>query len=178
MLYFITSNSGKFREISAVLPDVKQLRLDLDEIQSLDPHAVIEHKLNQAAALHKGAILVEDTSLELSCLKGLPGTLVKSFEQTLGIEGIAALAMKYEDRLAIAKSTIGYRSDSGVVRYFEGVIEGHIIPPQGDLNNFGWNSIFKPLGFDRTFAEMSVEEKNHISMRGLAAKKLLAHISG
>lgn len=177
MLYFITSNAGKFKEISDFIPDLKQLELDLEEIQSLDTHVIISHKLDQAAKAHNGAFIVEDTSLELRSLKGLPGPLIKYFEQTLGIEGFASLAMKYEDRSAIAKSTLGYRAETGEVKFFEGTLEGTIVAPRGTKNVFGWNAIFQPHGYSETFAEMSIEEKNRISMRGLATKKLLAHLS-
>jgi len=176
MLYFITGNAGKFQEISALVPDLKQLKLDLEEVQSLDPKVVIEHKLAQAAAVHDGEFLIEDTSLELRCLQGLPGTFIKWFEETIGIEGIAALAMKHEDRTAIARSTVGYRDPSGNTHFFTGEIEGEIVPPRGS-KAFGWNPIFVPTGHDRTFGEMTIEDKNRISMRGIATRKLTAHLA-
>lgn len=176
MLYFITDNPGKFKEISAIVPNLKQLELDLEEVQSLDPKVVIEHKLAQAAAVHDGELIIEDTSLELACLGGLPGTFIRWFEQTIGVEGIAALAMKHEDRSAIARVTIGYRDPEGNTHYFTGELEGDIVPPRGS-KEFGWNPIFQPRGEDRTFGEMTVEEKNRISMRGIAARKLAAHLA-
>ena len=176
MLYFITGNAGKFLEINQIIPELEHLKLDLDEIQSLDPREVIEHKLAQAASQHDGEFIVEDTSLQLTCLQGLPGTFVKWFEQTIGIDGLAALAMKHEDRSAIAHVTIGYRNAAGEIHYFTGELEGDIVPPRG-ANKFGWNTIFQPVGERRTFAEMTIEEKNHISMRAIAARKLAAHLS-
>lgn len=176
MLYFITGNANKFKEINAIVPNLKQLELDLEEIQSLDPKVVIEHKLAQAAALHDGEFIIEDTSLALTCLGGLPGTFVKWFEQTIGVEGIASLAMKHEDRSAIARVTIGYRDPDGNTHYFTGELEGDIEPPRGD-QKWGWNPIFQPRGQEHTFAEMTVEEKNRISMRGIAARKLAAHLA-
>jgi non-canonical purine NTP pyrophosphatase (RdgB/HAM1 family) len=176
MLYFITGNSGKFAEISAIVPGLTQLKLPLDEIQSLDPRVVIEHKLAQAAALHDGQFIVEDTSLSLACLKGLPGTFIKFFEETLGLDGIAALALKHDDRSAMARVTIGYRDTAGTNHYFVGEAGGEIVAPRGS-NAFGWNSIFQPKGETRTFGEMSMEEKNTMSMRGIAARKLAAHLA-
>jgi inosine triphosphate pyrophosphatase len=176
-LYFITGNAGKFREIQAIIPQIEQLKLDLDEIQSLDPQEVIEHKLAQAAARHDGEFIVEDTSLELTCLRGLPGTLIKWFEQTVGVEGIADIALRYEDRSALAKVTIGYRDVDARIRYYKGELEGTIVAPRGTKNTFGWNSIFLPAGFDQTFAEMDIQEKNRISMRAIAARKLSAQLA-
>jgi non-canonical purine NTP pyrophosphatase (RdgB/HAM1 family) len=176
-LYFITGNEGKFKEIAAIIPNLEMLKLDLDEIQSLDPRAVIEHKLAQAAAQHDGEFIVEDTSLAFSCLNGFPGTLAKWLEVKIGVEGMAALVLKYEDRSATARVTIGYRSGNGQNHFFTGEQKGDIVAPRGTVNTFGWNSIFQPLGHDRTFAELTVEEKNHISMRGIAARKLASHLN-
>jgi inosine triphosphate pyrophosphatase len=175
MLYFITGNAGKFREISAVVPTLEQLKLDLDEIQSLDPKVVIEHKLNQAAAQHNGEFIVEDTSLIFSCLNnGLPGTLIKWFVKTLGNEGMADLVSRYSDQSVIARCTIGYRDETGETHYFTGEVKGKIVAPRGTVSVFGWNSIFEYNG--QTFAEMTIEEKNRVSMRGLAAQKLAAFL--
>jgi non-canonical purine NTP pyrophosphatase (RdgB/HAM1 family) len=175
MIQFITGNAGKLRDIKAIIPGVTQLKIDLDEIQSLDPKEVIEHKLDQAALHHKGAFIVEDTSLLLTCLGGLPGTLVKWFQDSIGVDGIAALAMKYEDRSVIARVTIGYRDLSGDKHYFTGELHGDIVPPRGDLD-FGWGPIFQPTGHSRTLGEMTVDEKNRISHRGIATRKLAAHL--
>jgi inosine triphosphate pyrophosphatase len=177
MLYFVTGNAGKFREIQAIIPQLVQLKLDLDEIQSLDPQVVIEHKLAQAAAQHDGEFIVEDTSLSLTCLRGLPGTMIKWFEETVGVEGIADIALRYEDRSALAKVTIGYRDARGQISYYIGELEGTIVAPRGTKSTFGWNSIFQPAGFHQTFAEMSIEEKNRISMRAIATHKLAARLA-
>src|SRR5476651_1410565 len=96
-LYFATGNNNKFAEVAAIIPTLERLDLDLDEIQSLDARAVIEHKLAQAAAIHSGAFIVEDTAVGFSCLGGLPGTLIKWFLGTLGAEGIADLVHRYKD---------------------------------------------------------------------------------
>jgi inosine triphosphate pyrophosphatase len=176
VIYFVTGNAGKFREVKLILPDIEQLGLDLEEIQSLDPRAVIEHKLSQVAASKKGQFVVEDTSLSLTCLGGLPGTLIKWFEKSIGVEGIAEVALKYEDHSAIARTTIGYLNAHGQVHYFTGEQHGQIVAPRGTQNIFGWNTIFVPAGFDVTFAEMSLAEKNKTSFRAIAARKLKTHL--
>lgn len=174
-LYFITGNAGKFKEIAEIIPDLEQLELNLDEIQDMDPKIVIEHKLDQAASQHDGEFIVEDTSLSFNCLNGFPGTLTKWMELALGINGVADLVLKYEDRSAIAKVTIGYHDAQGINHYFVGEIEGEIVAPRG-TNKFGWNTIFQPKGENRTFGEMTMEEKNRISMRAIAARKLAEHL--
>jgi len=66
---------------------------------------------------------------------------------------------------------IGYIDNTGVVKFFEGSLEGKIVPARGD-KDFGWGPIFQPLGHDKTFGEMDRDEKHTISMRGIAARKL------
>ena len=174
-LYFVTGNAGKFREIQAILPDIEQLDLDLDEIQSLDPQAVIEHKLAQAAARHDGQFIVEDTTLTFRCLGQLPGTYIKHFEKSLGMAGVVDLAQRYDDHSAIGGVTIGYRDKEGQSHYFKGEIDGTIVSPRGD-NGFGWDPIFVPDGYQMTFSEMTTDQKSKLSMRALAARKLAAHL--
>src|SRR4051812_2316087 len=125
-LYFVTGNANKFREISARIPGLEQLELDLDEIQSLDPRVVIAHKLDQAAKQHDGEFIVEDTSLSLDALSSLPGTLIKWFQEAIGLAGIGELADKYPDQSAIARTVIGYRDQKGDSHFFTGEIRGRI----------------------------------------------------
>ena len=74
------------------------------------------------------------------------------------------------NQLAQAKTIIGYKHNNGNTHYFEGVVNGHIVSPRG--KGFGWDAIFQPVNYAKTFGEMTPEEKNKISMRKLAAQKL------
>jgi inosine triphosphate pyrophosphatase len=170
-LYFITGNKNKFEEAKAILPDLEQMDVDLPEIQEIDPKEIIKAKLEEALKHHKGFFIVEDTSLYINALNGLPGPLIKWFMKTMGNNGLANLAQKLGNPKAQAKTIIGYATDDGNVHFFEGSISGEIVFPQGDTN-FGWDPIFKPDGYDVTFAEISKEEKNKISMRKQAIQKL------
>ncbi|MFA5188965.1 MAG: RdgB/HAM1 family non-canonical purine NTP pyrophosphatase [Patescibacteria group bacterium] len=171
MIYFITGNKNKFAEVKAILPEVEQLDIDLPEIQEIDTKEIVKEKLLEALKHKKGEFIVEDTSLYLDCLNGLPGPLIKWFLQTIGNEGLANLADKLGDDNAVAKTIIGYAKSQEDIYFFEGVINGKIISPRGETN-FGWDPIFLPDGYDKTFAEMSREEKNKISMRRNAFNKL------
>jgi non-canonical purine NTP pyrophosphatase (RdgB/HAM1 family) len=171
VLYFITGNAGKFAEVKAIIPEIEQLKLPLDEIQSLDPQAVIEHKLNQAAAQHDGDFIVEDTSVELPCLNGLPGTFIKFFEDTLGPQGLADLVARYDDRRAMVKTIIGYRPASGEIQFFTGTYQGEIVAPRG-TNGFGFDPVMLAEGQSQTNAELTREQKNQFNGRGKAARQL------
>ncbi len=176
MLFFITGNSHKFSEIHEIIPQLERLNLAVDEIQSLDPKAVIEHKLSQAASQHDGDFIVEDTSLNLDCLNGLPGTFIKFFEQELGAAGLAKLVLHYPNHTARVSTTIGYRPSSGDIQYFTGHYTGQIVSPRGS-SGFGFDPIFLADGQAQTNAELTQAQKTALSARGIAARKLAAHLA-
>ncbi len=176
MLYFVTGNVNKFQEANSILGDLKQLQIDLPEIQEIDPQKIIRQKLISAFEYTDGEFIVEDTSLYLACLNGLPGPLVKWFLAAIGNEGLARLVKKYGDNAVVAKTCIGYAKSCDEIYFFEGELHGYVVAPRGEAS-FGWDPIFQPLGYERTFAEMSQKQKNEISMRKIALIKLKEFLS-
>jgi inosine triphosphate pyrophosphatase len=170
-IYFVTGNKNKFAEALSIIPSLKQLDIDLTEIQEIDAHLIIEAKLAEGLRHKQGDFIVEDTSLYFDALKGLPGPLIKWFLKTLGNEGLARLANQLDSQKAEAKTIIGYAESSDKIHYFEGAIKGSVVAPRG-TTSFGWDSIFQPDGYSKSFAEMSREEKGAISMRRLAFEGL------
>jgi len=164
-MYFVTSNRNKFEEVKSVLTDVEQLNIDLIEIQNLDSKEIIKQKILEALNHVKGEVIVEDTSLSLECLNGLPGPFVKWFSNDLLVE----ISEKLGNNKAAAKTIVGYAKNKEDMYFFEGSIKGTIVKPRGSLN-FGWDPIFMPEGHNLTFAE--IKEKNEISMRRIALNKL------
>lgn len=175
-IHFITGSTHKLAEMQAIIGDVEQLDMDLPEIQEIDAHKIIRAKLKEALKHKKEAFMIEDTSLYFDALKGLPGPLIKWFMKTVGNEGLFKIADAFKNYGAEAKTIIGYTDGSGDVQFFEGSVRGTIVAPRGETT-FGWDPLFQPDGKDKTFAEMSREEKNALSMRKLAAEKLKAHFS-
>ncbi|MBI2672524.1 RdgB/HAM1 family non-canonical purine NTP pyrophosphatase [Candidatus Woesearchaeota archaeon] len=173
-LYFITGNPNKLREVKAIIPDIEGLDISLQEIQSLDPFEIVRHKLMEAQKHHEGNLIVDDSSLVVKCLNKLPGTLIKFFEESIGLEGIVKIAKLFEDTSATARCIIGL-SYNGKIELFEGKVEGKIVSLKGN-NGFGWDKIFVPDGHDKTYAEMPLEEKNKISHRHLALEKLKKYL--
>ena len=167
---FITGNKNKFSEAKEILGEVNQIEMDLPEIQEIDPKKIIKEKLKEARKAGKNNFFCEDTSLYIESLQGLPGPLIKWFLKTLKPEGIYKLVKSSTNKKAVAKTIIGYY-DGNSERFFEGEIEGEIVEPKGETN-FGWDPLFKPKGYNKTFAEMPKEEKNKISMRKKALIKL------
>lgn len=169
-LYFITGNKNKFAEAREIIPCLKQLAIDLPEIQEIDVKKIIQAKLKEALKHKIGEFIVEDTSLYLNCLNGLPGPLIKWFLQTIGGQGVFELAKKYNNFGASAKACLGYAKNKDNIRFFIGEIKGTIVKPEFK-SKFGWDPIFRPKGFNKTFAEMSRVEKNKISHRRVAFEK-------
>ncbi|HYD02820.1 MAG TPA: non-canonical purine NTP pyrophosphatase [Alphaproteobacteria bacterium] len=170
-IFFITSNDKKFAEMQSIIPEIKQLKIELDEVQDLDAKKIISKKLLDARSKVKGgSFIVEDTSLYIECLNGLPGPLIKFFVQSIGDKGMYEIAAKFRNDKAQARTLIGYYN-RGKIKYFQGIVEGRIVRPERE-SKFGWDAIFMPEGYDKVFGEMNTDEKNEISMRGIAARKL------
>lgn len=173
-LFFITGNENKFREASSILPQLKQFNLDLAEIQTLDQRELIEKKLKEANKFHpEKNFIVEDISLSINHLNGLPGPLIKWFLKTVGDRGIFELIKDYE-KSALASCYVGL-SIKGENYFFNSVQKGMIVEPRGS-NGFGWDSIFVPDGSDKTQAEMSLEEKSKYSTRSKTLHQLKAFL--
>lgn len=174
-LYFITSSKSKFAEIKAIIPGVEHLEIDLPEIQELNPKKIIEYKLKHGLNHKQGEFIVDDVSFEMEALSGFPGPLVKWFEKAISNARFYEIAQKLGSNKAKVKGTIGYMSSKGEMQFFEGVVSGVIVEPRQD-NGFGWDPIFMPDGFDKTYSQMTIEEKNRISHRGIAARKLKEYL--
>lgn len=153
-----------------MLPDIKQLNIDLPEIQSIDAEEIVKAKLIAAKKQKKGNFIVEDTSLYIDCLNGLPGPLIKWFMKTLNNEGIANLVEKYDTKKATAQTIIGY-ADEHNMYFFRGEVRGDVVHPRGK-SNFGWDPLFQPEEYTITYAEMDENEKNSMSHRRKALEKL------
>lgn len=171
MIYFMTGNQGKISEAQSILGNVGSYDVDLPEIQDVDATKIIKEKLLEGLKHKEAELIVEDTSLYLDALNGLPGPLIKWFMKAIGNEGLYQIAFKLGNNKAQAKTIIGYAKNKNDIEFFEGVIEGEIVEPRGD-QGFGWDPIFQPLGHEKTFAEMDTGEKNSLSMRRIAFEKL------
>lgn len=172
-MYFVTGNKGKFEEARAILEmtDLKQLDIDLPEIQEFELEKVVEIKLQEALKHINDECVVEDGGLFFKSLNGLPGVFTKWFFKAIGNQGLYVLAKSFNAFDAYAKVVIGYASHDKQIHYFEGIVEGIIVEPRG-TSGFGWDPVFLPNGYEKTFGEMTSEEKNSISMRRIALCKL------
>jgi len=182
----------------------RKLELAADQLvsspQALLGHAKMSSKGQRLAdkkptgSLRKDlSFVVEDTGFYLDCLSrpgqssvgtdlpGLPGPLIKWFLQTIGRKGIYEICKKFDNYKARGLTIIGYRDEKGEKKFFKGEVKGKVVLDRGfeggTRNGFGWDPVFVPDGEGRTFAEMSREQKNEISMRRKAFEQLAREIA-
>lgn len=170
--FFATNNTDKLREVNEILGrSIEQIIVELYEPQGLDVAEVIREKAKDAFRKTGKFILVEDTALEFRVWNGLPGPLIKWFLETVGNEGLLKMLVGVDDRRAIAKTAVGF-FDGNKAHVFIGEIEGKISETIRGKSGFGWDPIFIPDGLNKSFAEMTSEEKNVISMRRRALEQM------
>ena len=187
-LVFATNNLNKLREVQEMLPDSIQL-LSLKDINCFDEIEETETTLEGNAKLKADYItkkfgyncFADDTGLEVESLDGKPGVYSARFAgepsnsennmQKLLVDLKAADNRKAQFRTAVALNL----NDENFL--FEGICKGDILEKKHGEKGFGYDPIFKPKGFEKSFAEMTSEEKNIISHRGIAIQKLVKFLS-
>ena len=175
-LYFVTGNRGKFEEARRILSScgvelVMEPRAPKLEVQSMSVEEVARWAAYTAYLATGKPVVVEDTGLYIDALRGFPGALAAYAYKTIGAEGILRLMEGVEDRRARFVTAVAAVIPPKVV-VATGVVEGVITREPRGASGFGFDPIFQPLGSDKTFAEMSIEEKNRWSHRGRAFRRL------
>lgn len=175
-LVVVTTNKNKLAEINEILGTNHQVsKIDIPEIQTLDLDELITHKAKEAYRRIGKPVLVEDVSLVIKSLGGLPGTFVKFFLNALGTEGTAAL-VKGQDTSTTATAAVAIY-DGKNLKIFKGHVDGTLSPKNHGQHGFGFDKIFIPQGYKRTFAQMSPKLKNRISHRAKALRKLKKYLT-
>lgn len=154
---FITGNQNKADYLAKYLGfPVDHVKLNLDEIQSLDLKEIVEHKVRQAYEKIQKPVIVEDVSLEFSALGKLPGTFIKFFVDEIPFETICSM-IDGKTRKATARCVFGY-FDGKDLQLFEGGLDGEIATSPSGENGYGWDKIFIPQGYSVTRASLGEED--------------------
>ncbi len=175
-LYFISSNIYKFEEYCKLFNNkLSLLNVSMDEIQGTYEQ-VIENKIKTARMYLNGdedAILVDDESLLIKGLYGFPGPYIKDFLK-IGLDNILDIVEKVgNDSTALINLGFYYK---GTTKIFRASLDGKIVKKRtGKRGCYGFDAVFCPKG-DKTFSQMSVEEKNSLSHRGAACRKLFEYL--
>ncbi len=182
-IIFATNNENKTREIRNILGTSFKL-LSLNDLNIIEEIPEDEPTL-EGNALHKAryifkkfnrSVFADDTGLEIDILNGLPGVKSARFagenkSSDANIDKVLLLMGKSENRDARFRTVIALIIE-GKEYIFEGIVEGRIISGRRGTDGFGYDPVFIPEGGSRTFAEMTLDEKNKISHRARAFEKL------
>jgi XTP/dITP diphosphohydrolase len=177
VIFFATNNINKFNEAREVLSSYKiavgMLRFKTVEIQSESLEEIAKTSVLCAFGKCGLPIIVEDAGLFVDALNGFPGPYSSYVYKTIGNEGLLKLMTNVENRKAKFQSVVAYFSEElKSPLCFKGEIFGEITKEvQQGHSGFGFDPIFKPAESDKTFAEMSVVEKNEYSHRARAFQK-------
>ncbi|WP_445723716.1 non-canonical purine NTP diphosphatase [Flavobacterium sp.] len=183
-LVFASNNKNKIQEIQALVPNTIEI-LSLEEIgciedipetaDTIEGNAIL--KANYVTEKYGYDCFADDTGLEVEALNGAPGVYSARYagEQKDANDNMDKLLSELEDksnRKANFKTVIALNLN-GKQNLFTGIINGKIIEEKIGTNGFGYDPIFVAEGYEKTFAELSMEEKSTISHRGIAVKKLI-----
>ncbi len=175
-LTVVTTSRDKLVEINKILGTSQTVsKIEIPEIQSLNLDEVITEKAKAAYKIFKKPVLVEDVSLEIKALKGLPGTFVKFFIATLGTEGTVALVKNKKTDTKVTASAAIY--DGKELFIFKGTVYGTLSPKNRGSHGFGFDKVFVPKGYSKTYAQMPDKIKNKISHRAKALKKVKKYLT-
>lgn len=176
-LILVSSNPNKGIEAERILGmPVLRVSLSLPEIQAATVEEITRYKVETAKSKGYSRLIVEDVSLDFDELGNFPGPYVRWLLEAAGGTGLAAIAYALTNRTAKAQCCVGYW-DGTSIKMFLGETAGEIlVTPRGE-RHFGWDAWFQPAGQPKTFAEMTDDEKDAISHRGRAYRKLAEHLA-
>ncbi|MEM2104199.1 MAG: XTP/dITP diphosphatase [Candidatus Bathyarchaeia archaeon] len=177
VIFFATNNVNKFNEARKVLSRYKiavgMLRVKTLEIQSESLREIAENSVIHAFKQCNLPVIVEDAGLFTEALNGFPGPYASYVYKTIGNHGLLKLLKGVENRKARFRSAVAFLSeDFESPKCFEGEVEGEITETvRTGCSGFGFDPIFKPVKSEKTFAEMTIDEKNRYSHRAHAFRK-------
>ncbi len=187
-LVFATHNKNKFIEVKAMLPSHIEL-LSLDDIDCHDPIPETARTIAGNAMLKAEFVrlhyqldcFADDTGLEVRSLNNEPGVYSARYagpenDAAANISKLLSNLQGIKDRSARFKTVIALTLKGHEV-LFEGICEGTIITAPRGKDGFGYDPVFQPLGYDKTFAEMTLLEKSEIGHRGKAMRQLIDYLS-
>lgn len=186
-LVFATNNKHKLEEVQAMIGPLFSLQ-SLEDIHCLEDIPETADTFEGNASLKSEYVVnhfhldcfADDSGLEVEALNNEPGVYSARYSGTRDMDQNIDLLLHrlghHSNRKARFRTVISLRLN-GEHHFFEGVINGTITQGRLGKKGFGYDPIFIPEGFSKTFAEMSPEEKNKISHRSIAITKLISYLT-
>ena len=188
-IFFFSQNKYKIDEIEKIFSNLNISLLSLNNLPetnipeetgtSFEENASI--KSNYGFKLSKLPSFADDSGICISALNNKPGIRSKEYlNKNSGsnkiLEKIINKTIKLNNARAYFQSSIALTINSNKTIFFTGIIKGNISRDIKGLGGFGYDPIFIPSGYNKTFAEMNLEEKNKISHRAIAAEKIKKYL--
>lgn len=186
-LVFATNNRHKLEEIQHLLGKNIEL-LTLEDIKCIEEipedHDTLEENASQKAWYvfnkYQMNCFADDTGLEIDSLKGKPGVLSARYagekkDSQANIDKVLLELTGIKNRKARFRTVISLIID-GQETQFEGIVNGEILTTRHGSSGFGYDPVFLPDGYTKSFAEMNLSDKNKISHRARAIHKLIAYL--
>ncbi len=187
-IVFATNNQHKLEELQALLGDEFRL-LSLQDIgcneDVPEEQATLEGNASQKSWYiydkYGKNCFADDTGLEIEALNGEPGVYSARYagperSSEANMQKVLRKLLKINHRKARFRTVISLIVN-GKETQFEGIVTGEILKEKKGGDGFGYDPIFKPDGFEQSFAEMGLDEKNKISHRGRAVQKLVHYLA-
>lgn len=188
-LVFATGNSHKLQEVQGLFKEgfalscLKDVNITEEIPETADN--LVDNALQKAWYVYKKCgipCFADDTGLEVEALNGAPGVYSARYageqkDSKLNMLLLLKNMTGKENRNARFRTIIAYIDENAQEHIFEGEIRGKIIENMTGENGFGYDPIFVPEGYDKTFAQLSSETKNKISHRARAMEKFLSYIN-
>ncbi len=171
VICFTTSNRHKYLEAKEIFRKnglkLGRISRDYTEIQADTLEEVVKEALEH---INRKKVFIEDSGIFIKALNGFPGVYSRYVEDTIGNRGILRLMWDVKNRGAVFRSVVGYK-DSGI-KLFKGEVYGSIALEERGTKGFGYDPIFVPKDYNKTFAE-DYRLKQKISHRRKAIEKLV-----
>lgn len=188
-LVFATGNSHKLQEVQGLFKEgfalscLKDVNITEEIPETADN--LVDNALQKAWYVYKKCgipCFADDTGLEVEALNGAPGVYSARYageqkDSKLNMLLLLKNMTGKENRNARFRTIIAYIDENAQEHIFEGEIRGKIIENMAGENGFGYDPIFVPEGYDKTFAQLSSDTKNKISHRARAMEKFLSYIN-
>lgn len=186
-IVFATHNKNKAKEVAALIPAIELLSLEsiqcFEDIEETADDLVGNAKIkaNYVTDNFELNCFADDTGLEVEALNGAPGVYSARYagenaDATSNMDKLL-IALKGEKNRNARFRTVIVLNLNGEQHIFQGVCEGTILEKKSGSEGFGYDPIFKPNGYNVSFAEMTMGEKGKISHRGLAVAKLVSFLN-
>jgi XTP/dITP diphosphohydrolase len=175
-LVLVTQNPHKLKELT---PLFKKYKVEFDTT-SLEKHEIRSESIEEIAQLAakvayetlQQPVVVDDTGFFVDSLNGFPGSYAGIILNFIGFEGILRLMTDKNERASVFKTAVGY-FDGETLESFVGTMSGSVARESAGVGGFGYDPIFIPDGFTKTYAELTFDEKVSISHRTKAFEEFL-----